>query len=139
MFLTCWWSLWGGDLILKWERLDTRVTTGFFCSRHETANTIFPMPYEAMKDRLTTWGRDEAAHHMVLSFGYDTKRFQFDAYQALARAVADNSPHSTRGVEDLLELDLPFTMVTPPANALIFYFSRQGTNVAHYFQLSGPI
>ena len=51
-----------GELILKWECLDTRVTTGSFRSRHETAQQIFPMPYEAMKDRLTTWGRDEAAH-----------------------------------------------------------------------------
>ena len=51
-----------GELILKWERPDTRVTTGSFRSRHETAQQIFPMPYEAMRDWLTTWGRDEAAH-----------------------------------------------------------------------------
>ena len=30
-------------------------------------------------------------------------------------------------------------MVTPPANALGFEVSRQGSNVAHYVQLSGPI
>ena len=126
-------------LILKWERLDTRVTTGSFRSRHETAQQIFPMPYEAMKDRLTTWGRDEAAHQMVLSFGYGMKRLQFDAYEALARPVSDNCPDSTRGVGDLLEFDLPPTMVTPAANAIIFEVSRQGTNVAHYVQLSGPV
>ena len=57
-----------GELILKWERLDTCATTGSFRSRHETAKQIFAMPYEAMKDRLTTWGRDEAAHQMVLFF-----------------------------------------------------------------------
>ena len=30
-----------GELILKWERLDTRVTTGSFRSRHETAQQFF--------------------------------------------------------------------------------------------------
>ena len=96
-----------GDLILKWERLDTCATTGSFRSRHETAQQIFPMPYEAMKDRLTTWGRDKAAHQMVLSFGYDMKRLPDNAYEALARPAFDNCPDSTRGVEDLLKLDLP--------------------------------
>ena len=42
------------------------------------------MPYEAMKYRLTTWGRDEAAHQMVISFGYDMKRLPDHAYEALA-------------------------------------------------------
>ena len=44
-----------------------------------------------------------------------------------------------RGVEDLLDLDLPTTMVTPWANAPIFEVSKQGTNVAPYIQLSGLI
>ena len=65
-----------GNLILKWQCLDTRVTTGSFRFPHEAAFENFPMPYDAMKDRLTTWGKDEAAHHMVLSFGYDMKRLQ---------------------------------------------------------------
>ena len=95
------------DLILKWGRLDTCVTTGFFRSRHETARRIFLMPYEAMKDRLTTWGRDEAAHQMVLSFGYDMKRLPDSAYEALSPPASDNCPDSTRRVEDLLELDPP--------------------------------
>ena len=58
-----------GELIFKWEHLDTPATTGSFRSRHETAQQIFPMPYDAMKDRLTTCGRDEVAHQMVLSLG----------------------------------------------------------------------
>ena len=128
-----------GDLILKWERLNTRVTTGSFCSRHEMAQQIFPMPYEAMKDRLTTWGRDEGAHQMVLSFGYDMKRLQFDAYEAPARPVSDNCPDSTSGAEDLLEFDIAPRMVTPAGSPIIFEVSRQGTNVAHYVQLSGPV
>ena len=103
-----------GDVILKWERLDTRVTTGFFSSRHETAQQIFPMPYEAMGDRLTTWGSDEAAHQMVVPLGYDMKRLPDCAYEALVRPASDNCPDSTRGMEDLLEFDLPPTMVTPP-------------------------
>ena len=80
--------------------------------RRPTKNS--PMPYEAMKDRMTTWGRDEAAHQMVLSFGYNMKRLQLDTYEAVPRPVADNSPDSIRGVEDLFESDLPPTMVTPP-------------------------
>ena len=128
-----------GELILKWERLDTRVTTGSFRSRHETAQQIFPMPYEAMKDRLTTWGRDEAAHQMLLSFGYDMKRLPDHAYEALAPPTLDNCPDPTKGVEDLLEYDLPPRMVTPAPNAAIFEVSRQGTIVAHYIQLSGPV
>ena len=54
------------DLIWKWERLDTRVTTGSFRVCHETAREIFPVPYHAMKDRPTIWGRDEAPHKMVV-------------------------------------------------------------------------
>ena len=119
-----------GQLILKWERLDTRVTTGSFHSRHETAQQIFPMAYEAMKDWLTTPGRDEAAHQMVPSFGSDMKRLPDYAYEALAPPASDNCPDPTRGVEDLLEFDLPPTMVTPAANAITFEVSRQGTNVA---------
>ena len=83
------------------------VTTGSFRSRHETAQQIFPMPYEAMKDRLTTWGRDEAAHQMLLSFGYDMKRLPDHAYEALAPPALDNCPEPTNGVEDLLEYDPP--------------------------------
>ena len=97
------------------------------------------MPYEAMKDRLTTWGRDEAAHQMVLAFGYDMKRLPDHAYEALAPPTLDDCPDSTKGVEDLLEYDLPPRMVTPAPNAAIFEVSRQGTNVAHYVQLSGPV
>ena len=127
------------DIILKWGHLDTCVTRGSFRSRHETAQPIFLMPYEAMKDRLTTWGRDEAAHQMVLSFGYDMKRLPDNAYEALSRPASDNCSDSTRRVEDLLELDLPPTMATPASNAAIFEVSRKGTNVAHYVQLSGPV
>ena len=128
-----------GDLISKWERLDTRVTTGSFRSRHKTAQQIYPMPYEAMKDRLTTWGSDDAAHQMVISLGYELKRLPDYAYEALAPPASDNCPDSTRGPEDLLEFNLPLTMVTPAANAIIFEVSRQGTNVAHYVQLSRPV
>ena len=128
-----------GELVSKWERLDTRATTGSFCSWHEMAQQIFPMPYESMKDRLTTWGRDEAAHQMVLSFGYDMKRLPDHVYEALAPPASDNCPDPTRGVEDRLEFDLPPTMVTPAPNAAIFEVSRQGTNVAHYVQLLGPV
>ena len=67
------------------------------------------------------------------------KRLQFHAYEAPARPVADNSPDSTRGVEDLLEFDFPPTMVIPAANAIIFEISRQGTNVAHNVQLLGSV
>ena len=88
------------------------------------------MSYEAMKDPLTTWGRDEAAHQMVLTFGYDIKRLPDYAYEALAPPASDNCPNRTRGVDDLLEFDLPHTMVTPAANAITFEVSRQGTNVA---------
>ena len=97
------------------------------------------MPYEAMKDRLTTWGRDEAAHQMLLSFGYDMKRLPDHAYEVLAPPALDNCPDPTKGMEDLLEYDLPPRMVTPAPNAAIFELSRQGTNVAHYVQLSGPV
>ena len=38
-----------------------------------------------------------------------------------------------------MEFDLPPTMVTPLPNAAIFEVSRQGTNVAHYVQLSGLV
>ena len=96
-----------GELILKWERLDTRVTTGSFRSRHETAQQIFPMPYEAMKDRLSTWGRDEAADQMLPFFGYDMKRLPDHAYEALAPPALDNCPDPTKGLEDLLEYNLP--------------------------------
>ena len=109
-----------GELILKWERLDTRVTTGSFRSRHETAQQNLSMPYEAMKDRLTTWGRDGAAHQMLLSLGYDMKRLPDHAYEALTAPAFDNCPDPTRGVEDLLEYDLPPTMVAPAPNAAIF-------------------
>ena len=77
------------DLILKWGHLGTCVTRGSFRSRHETAQQIFLMPYEAMKDRLITWGRDEAAQQMVLSFGYDMKRLPDNAYEALSRPAVD--------------------------------------------------
>ena len=83
-----------GDLISQWERLDTLVTTGSFRSRHEMAQTTFSMLYEAMRNRLTTWGRDEAAHQMVLFFGYDMKRLQFDTHESPACPVAHNSPDS---------------------------------------------
>ena len=96
-----------GGLILKWGLLDTRLTTGSFRSWHETAQQIFRMLYEAMKDRLTTWGRDEAVHEMLLSFGYDMKRLPDHAYEALAPPALDNSPDPTKGVEDLLEYDFP--------------------------------
>ena len=43
-----------GNFILNSERLDTAVTTGSFSSCHETAQTIVPMPYKAMKNQLTT-------------------------------------------------------------------------------------
>ena len=66
------------------------------------------------------------------------KRLQLDTFEALARPVADNSHNSTRRAEDLLELDPPSTRVTPPANALILEVPTQGTNVAHYVQLSRP-
>ena len=101
------------------------MTTGLFRSRRETAEQIFPMPYEAIKDQLTTWKRNETAHQMVPSFGYDMKRLQFDAYESRARPVSDNSLDSTRGAEDLLEFNLPPTMVTSAANAIIFEVSRQ--------------
>ena len=100
---------------------------------------MFAMPYDAMKDRLTTWGRDEAAHQMHLSFGYDMKRLPDHAYEALAAPAFDNCPDPKRGVEDLLEYDLPPTMVAPAPNVAIFEVSRKGTNVADYVQLSGPV
>ena len=87
------------ELIWKWERLDTRVTKSSFRSRHETAQQIFPMPYEAMKDQPTTWGRDEAAHQMLLSFGYDMKRLPDHAYEALAPPALDNCSDPTKGPE----------------------------------------
>ena len=65
------------------------------------------MPYETMKDRLTTWGSDEASHQMVIFFGYDMKRLPDYAYGALAPPASDNCPDPTRGVEDLLEFDPP--------------------------------
>ena len=76
---------------------------------------------------------------MLLSFGYDMKRLPDHPYEALAPPALDNCPDPTKGVEDLLEYDLPPRMVTPAPNAAIFEVSRQGTNVAHYVQLSGPV
>ena len=64
------------------------------------------------------------------------KRLPEHAYEALAPAASDNCPDPTRGVDDVLEFDLPPTMVTPAPNAAIFEVSRQR---AHYVQLSGPV
>ena len=52
--------------ILKREHLDTRLTTGSFDHCHETALEVFLVPYDAMKDRLTTWRSDAAADQAVL-------------------------------------------------------------------------
>ena len=71
------------------------------------------MQYDATQDQLTPWGRDKAAPEMVLSFRYDMTKLEQDTCEALARPVAENSPDSTIGVQDLLELDLAYTMVTP--------------------------
>ena len=123
-----------GGLIVKWERL----TTGSFCARHNMDQSIFSMPYEAMKDRLTTWERDEDAHQMLLVFQYDMKHLDLEKYERLPRPVADDTTDSTMAVEDLLELDLPPTMATAPPNAVIVEVSKWETGVAHYILLSEP-
>ena len=90
------------------------MTRGSFRARHETARDIFRMLYDEMKGRLTTWGRDEAAHQMVPSIRIQHEEARDGQYEALARPVAHNSPVSTRGVGDHLEWEFPFIMVAPP-------------------------
>ena len=57
---------------------------------------------------------------MVLAVQHDIKRVPVERYECLPQPLADNTPDSTRAVEDLLELDLPPTMATAPSNAAIF-------------------
>ena len=40
-------------------------TTGSYRQRHELEKNLFPRPYEAKKERLTTWGLDEQVKQMT--------------------------------------------------------------------------